>query len=158
MQEERTDPVTDMEKMQRRAERRRRRRTSLWLSVLLPFLAGTLVIAALVAWAWIGGAGDASAWADTSLTFLMLPLLLLCLLPFVLMLALSYGLGKLIGWLPEPLDKVDHALGQVGRGAEKVTRAAVQPLIRAKAFSAAAVAGWARLGEIIRGERGEDDE
>jgi hypothetical protein len=158
MQENRTDPVMDMEMMQRKAKRRARRRTSMWLNVLLPFVVGTLAIAALVAWAWLGGTGDASAWADTSLTILLLPFLLLCLLPFILLLALSYGLGRLLGWLPEPLDKIDHALGRVERGTERVTEAAVQPLIHVKAFLAAVAAGWAKLGEIVRGERGVNDE
>jgi len=153
--QERMDPVADLERIRRSAERRQARRKSLWLGVLLPFLAGTLAIGGLVIWAWTAGVGSASAWADTSLTFLLLPLLLLCLLPFALLLALSAGLIKLIGWLPEPMDRVDHFLGQVERGTGRAARAAVQPMIKASALWAAVVAGWAWLGSTLRGERGE---
>ena len=146
------DMVADLEVMRRKAERRRVRRRSLWLSVLLPFFLGLLGIGGLVAWAWASGAGSASAWADTSLTFLLLPLLLLCLVPFLLLGALSFGLIKLIGWLPDPLDRVDHILGRIERGSEQATRAVVQPLIRVKSLGAAFKAGWARLGAILRGE------
>jgi hypothetical protein len=152
MDRDRTDAVADLERMRRKSERRLARRRSLWLSVLLPFFLGTLILGALVAWAWTSGTGSASAWADTSLTFLLLPFLLLCLVPFLVLAALSFGLIKLIGWLPDPLDRVDSILGRIERGSERAMRAAVQPMIRVKALSAAVQAGWARLGAILRGE------
>jgi hypothetical protein len=152
MDGDRTDAVADLERMRRKAERSLARRRSLWLSVLLPFFLGTLGMGALVAWAWTSGTGSASAWADTSLTFLLLPLLLLCLVPFLVLAALSFGLIKLIGWLPDPLDRVDSILRRIERGSERAMRAAVQPMIRVKALSAAVQAGWARLGAILRGE------
>ena len=156
MDHERVDPVADLEMMRRKADRRRARRNSFWLYVLFPFFVGVLAVAALVVWAMDAGIGDASSWADTSLTFLLLPLLLLCLLPLALILGLSYGLFKLIGWLPEPLDKVDHVLGQAAYSTERVSRAAVRPLIRTKAIWAGYKAGVARIGATLRGERGEE--
>jgi hypothetical protein len=155
MDQERVDPVADLEMMRHRADRRHARRNSLWLHVLFPFFLGTLAVAALVVWAGYSAIGDASSWADTSLTFLLLPLLMLCLLPLALIVALSYGLFILFGWLPEPLDKLDHVLGQVTKGTRRVTSAAVQPLIQMKAIWAGFSAGVARIGATLRGDRGE---
>jgi len=150
--EQRLDPVADIEAARRRTVRRTARRRSLWLSVLLPFIAGTLVIAAVVAVAWRSGAGTASSWADTSLTFLLLPLLLLCLLPFALLVALSYGLVRLMGWLPGPLDRLDQIMQNVQAGSGKATRAAVRPIIQLRALWAALGAGFERF---MHGNRGE---
>ena len=146
------DPVADIETARRRTTRRAARRRSLWLSVLLPFIAGTLVIAAIVAVAWRSGAGTASSWADTSLTFLLLPLLLLCLLPFALLVALSYILARLMGWLPEPLDRLDQIMQRVQAGSGRVTRTAVRPFIHLRALWAAFGAGFERF---MQGNRGE---
>ncbi len=139
--------------LNRQAERTKKRRMSLWLSIVLPFILSLAAVAALVFFVARSGMGNASVWSDTSLIFLMLPMLLLCLIPLVLVGALIYGTFWLIGWLPGPLGTVESGVRRANRSLSRVLRVGLRPLITLKAFWAAIKAALSRLQTSAR--RGE---
>jgi hypothetical protein len=142
-----------IEPLNRQAERMKKRRISLWLSVVLPFILDVLAIGAMVVFVARSGTGSASAWSDTSLIFLMIPMLLLCLIPLVLVGLLIYGTSWLIGWLPGPLGSLESGVRRVNRGMSHVLQSGLRPLIILKALWAAIKTAITRLlGSTGRGE------
>jgi len=134
------DDVTDrhgIEILDRQAARLRTRRRSLWLSVILPFILGVAAVAALVFFAARAPFSAPSAWADTSLVFLLLPMLILCLIPLVITGLLIFGTTKLLAWLPEPLGSLESGVRRVNRSLSKGIRIGLKPLIILKALWAA---------------------
>ena len=114
------------------------------LQVILPLLAGTLILAAAIMLLWQGGGGTVSAWADTSLIFLMVPWLCVGLLPIALIAALWYGVFKLSTWLPAPLRKLRSYIDQAGRYLRRGTDLAVKPIFAVKG-------GWAVVTTFFKG-------
>jgi hypothetical protein len=131
--------------LNRKDERAKKRRRSFWLGIALPFVLGTAALGAGVYLVSRSGVGDASAWADASLSFLLIPMLLLCLIPLALIGALIYGAQKLIGWLPEPMGSLDTGMRRVNRSVRRVMEAGLKPLISIKGFWAAWKAAFAQL-------------
>ena len=142
-----------VEVLDRQAARVRTRRKSLWISVILPFILGVFAVAALVYFAARSPIAGPSAWADTSLVFLLFPLLILCLIPLVLTGLLIFGTTKLINWLPEPLDSVESGVRRVNRGLTRGIRVGLKPLIILKAIWAAVKSAFNQLRALVgRGE------
>lgn len=147
------DSIPGIDLLNRQTERINKRRTSFWLSVVLPFIASVLVVGVLVYLIARSGMGSAGAWADTALTFLMLPMLLLCLIPLALVGVLTYGTFWLIGWLPGPLGTVETGVRRVNRGLSRGIDVGMRPLITVKAFLTAIRVGLSRLQDFTgRGE------
>ncbi|MFV9674800.1 MAG: hypothetical protein ACNYZI_05405, partial [Anaerolineales bacterium] len=63
-----------------------------WVWIYLPFLIGILVFVGIGLLVVRAGFGSASVWADTSLIFMLLPMILLGLVLLVLLVALVYGI------------------------------------------------------------------
>jgi hypothetical protein len=142
-----------IEILDRQAARVKKRRSSLWLSVILPFILSVVAVAALVYFVARSPAADPGAWADTSLVFLLLPLLILCLIPLVLAGLLIFGTTKLIAWLPEPLASLESGVRRVNRSLSKGIRVGLKPLIILKALWAAFKSIFTQLLAFVgRGE------
>ena len=142
-----------VEVLDRQAARVRTRRKSLWISVILPFILGVFAVAALVYFASRSSAAGPGAWADTSLVFLLFPLLILCLIPLVLTGLMIFGTTKLINWLPEPLGSVESGVRRMNRGLTRGIRVGLRPLITLKAIWAAVKSAFNQLRAWVgRGE------
>lgn len=89
-----------------------------------------------------GAIGTASAFADASTVFLLIPVIILGLLFTLVCLALSVGLGYLIGWLPGPIRKGWEALIRVESGVRRGADVAALPMISAKG-------AWASLKAMV---------
>lgn len=133
-------------------------RRSFLLQVILPLVVGVLALFAAAYLLLRGGVGTASAWADASLIFLLIPWLCAGLIPIALFAGLWYGLFKLTAWLPAPLRKVDGYINRAGRYVRQGTDVAVRPLFVIKG-------GWAVMMAFVKGlaslfglDDGESDE
>ncbi len=99
-----------------------------WLTIGLPMIIGILIVAAVITAVLNTGFGSIGTWADVSLIFVLLPICVLGFLPLILIIALCYGLGRLVGWLPEPLRKVDAFLIRASHEARRGSNLLAQPM------------------------------
>jgi hypothetical protein len=114
----------------------------IWLQIYLPLFVGVLGLIGLVVFLRRGAIGTASAFADASTVFLLIPVIILGLLFTLVCLALSVGLGYLIGWLPGPIRKGWEALIRVESGVRRGADVAALPMISAKG-------AWASLKAMV---------
>jgi hypothetical protein len=119
-------------------------RRSFVLQVILPLMIGVLILAAAIMLLWQTGIGTASAWADTSLIFLLLPWLCVGVVPLALLAALWYGVFKLTAWLPVPLRKAQGYIVQARDYLRRGTDLALKPMFIAKG-------AWAVVTTFFRG-------
>ena len=77
----------------------RHRREVFW-QITIPLLVFILLLILLVLALAVGGAGDLSTWADISTIWLIIPLLIFGTIFLVLMVAMVYGISRLLAVLP----------------------------------------------------------
>jgi hypothetical protein len=123
-----------------------------WLQIYLPLLVGLLALIGLVVFVRGGGIGTASVWADASTVFLLIPVIILGLLLTLVCVALSVGLGYLIGWLPGPIRKGWEGFLRVESTVRRGADMAARPMIAAKGLWASLRAGVASVTSIFRAE------
>jgi hypothetical protein len=122
----------------------------IWLQIYLPLFVGILGLIGLVILLRRGAVGTASAFADASTVFLLIPVIFLGLLFTLVCIALSVGLGYLIGWLPGPIRKGWEALIRVESGVRRGADLAAQPMISAKGVWASVQAVLDSVASIFR--------
>ena len=104
-------------------------RRRVWLRIYLPMLlAFTLVIMIPVS-IGIASYGTTSIWADTSLIFLSIPMLIVGLVFFALMLGCVYLVSLAIVKLPLPAAKLQQIFKIVQAQMLRITDASVRPVI-----------------------------
>lgn len=104
----------------------------IWLQIYLPLFVCLLLLIGLVVFFRAGAVGTASAWADASMVFLLMPVILFGLLFALVCIALAIGLGYLIGWLPGNIRKGWEASLHVASAVRRGADLAVRPMISAK--------------------------
>jgi hypothetical protein len=104
-------------------------RKSLWLQIYLPFILILLLLAAVVASLWIGGAGTFSGWADAALVILMIPALLMGLVLFVFLAGLCYGLLYIYGLIPRPAKRAQEITARISAGTRRFADLAIRPIL-----------------------------
>jgi hypothetical protein len=122
-----------------RAKPDRAFRKTLWLQIYLPFILILLLLAAVVASLWIGGAGTFSGWADAALVILMIPALLMGLILFVLLAGLCYGLLYIYGLIPGPAKRVQEISARISTGARRFANLAIRPILVPRAVKTTVV-------------------
>jgi hypothetical protein len=129
---------------------RRHFRRGEWRGIYLPALLGLLILGAVIALLWRNGVGTASAWADTAVSFLLLPFLLIGLAFALLLALLTYGVARLIGWIPPQTFQVQQVLFRVGLVARRGSDLAARPFIVLSAINRAVRRAVDRLASIFR--------
>lgn len=127
----------------------RKHRRDLTHQILLPILLVTLIglgLAVLVVYGAVGGHAAVSLWADISLIWLILPLMLLALLLLVLTIGLVYGLAKLLGVAPRYTGLVQHYALWLNAEIVRWTEQIIQPVLSFKAW----------MGIFTKGEESHD--
>jgi hypothetical protein len=119
-------------------------RRSFMLQVMLPLVIGVLILIAGVVLLGRSGVGTASAWADTSLIFLLIPWLCVGVFPLALLAAFWYGLFRLTAWLPAPMRTAKLYIDRAGGYLRKGSDLAVRPIFTVKG-------AWAVASAIIKG-------
>jgi hypothetical protein len=107
------------------------RRQVAWQIVLPVLLAGVLVIgmAVLVSLATFGGTGDVSRWAAISTIWLVIPVLFVGLLILVALVAVSYLLGRVEGFIPPYSVQAQRFAVRVQAGARRVAEVSHRPTL-----------------------------
>lgn len=115
----------------------RHRREVIW-QVFIPMVGGTAVLlgACVLPVAVVIQGGEVRRWADMSVMWLAVPVLVLSLIPLGLLGGAVYGLAKLLGalpgWMYQAQDVFDQLLAVTVRAADWV----VEPVIRWQSFRA----------------------
>lgn len=123
-------------------------RRQVWLQIYLPLAVGVLLLAAAAAGLWRADLAGASAWADASAILLVLPVLVAALIPLVLFTGAIYLVTKLIGAIPEPAHRIQVALQDVARRAQRAQKLVTQPLGAARGLRGALRAALRRLASL----------
>jgi hypothetical protein len=126
-----------------------------WVWIYLPFLIGILVLAGIVFLVVRSGFGSVSAWADTSLIFVLLPIFILGSVLLVLFGSMVYAIVKLIAIFPEWFKSISRVFWQAENAVQRTGDIAVRPFVLVKSSWAAlqASCGWLfSIARIFKGE------
>jgi hypothetical protein len=129
-----------------------------WLWIYIPILIALLLLAVGCIVIVRLGIGTPSAWADTSLIFLILPVMLLGLIPLVLFCVLIFGAYRLSAILPEGFLRAKIALGKVEDATKQVGDTSTRPFLVTQSFWAAIQAIFNWLASIVMIFKGETDD
>ncbi len=126
-----------------------------WVWIYLPFLIGILVFVGIGFLVVRAGFGTVSAWADTSLIFMLLPTIILGLVIVVLVGSMVYGIIKLIAIIPVWFTSIRRVFWQAENAVQQASAIAVRPFTVMKSSWAAlrASCGWlVSIARIFKGE------
>ena len=126
-----------------------------WVWIYLPMLIAVLVLAGISFLVVRAGFGSMSAWADASLSLMLLPVIILGLVPLILIGLMIYGVIKLIALLPEWFQSIRRVFRQAENDAQRTGDIAVRPMIVMKSSWAALQASYGWLISIVRIFKGE---
>ena len=136
-------------RIQRNPITHERHRREVFRQITLPLIIALVVIAVLVGLTVTASAAGASRWADISLIWLIMPVLVVSLIFLILLSGITYGLIRLIGVLPRYALQVQDFFVllhfQIARLNDKIT----QPVIKLHATSASVKS----LLRRVRGDR-----
>ncbi|MBN2503562.1 MAG: hypothetical protein JXB38_22485 [Anaerolineales bacterium] len=111
---------------------RERHKREVRLQIILPFLAFVLLLVVLAVIFTVFEVGQVGTWAEISTIFLIVPVLIVSIIPLVLIVAVAYGVTKLLGIIPPYARLVqnyfDLGLQYVKRGANLLT----EPFLKAR--------------------------
>ncbi len=105
--------------------------------ILLPIILAALIglgFAALAIYGAVGGQAGVSLWADISLIWLIIPMMFLALVILALLVALVYGLAKLLGVAPRYTGLAQHYALWLNAEIVLLTEKIVQPVLSLKAW------------------------
>jgi hypothetical protein len=120
----------------------RKTRRHIWLQIYLPLILGAIILAGLGIWVVLAGFGTASVWADVGLVLIIIPTFVIGLLIFAALLGITYGLFRLIGILPDPIDRVYMTVERIGEVTSQGMDLAVKPVFAVRKTGAALRAVW----------------
>lgn len=120
----------------------RKTRRHIWLQIYLPLILGAIILAGLGIWVVLAGFGTASVWADVGLVLIIIPTFVIGLLIFAALLGITYGLFRLIGILPDPIDRVYMTVERIGEVISQGMDLVVKPVFAVRKTGAALRAVW----------------
>jgi hypothetical protein len=136
-------------KVRNRENITRKTRRHIWLQVYLPVALVVIILAGLGIWVVLAGFGTASVWADVGLVLIIIPTFVIGLLIFAALIGMTYGLFRLIGILPDPIDKVYLTVERVGEVMSRGADLAVRPVIIVRKMGAALKAVWNAIASLL---------
>jgi hypothetical protein len=128
-----------------REDLNRETRRHVRLQVYLPLALGVIILLGLGIWVILAGFGTTSVWADVGLVLIIIPTFVIGILIFVVLIGVTYGLFRLIGILPDPIDKVYLTVEQIKEGATQGADLAVKPMLAVLKAGAALKAVWKEI-------------
>ena len=115
---------------------RKRHRREVLLQITVPVSIGAIILLVLAVLVTQGGASNASVWADISLIWLIIPVLIFSLILAIFMAGITYAVVYLIGVLPYYFYQAHEWLIAFGIQVKRAGDTVVEPIIRVQAFNA----------------------
>lgn len=116
--------------------RRAHSRQKLW-QITIPLLLGIILALAFAVLAGLAQADSASRWADISLIFLLIPVMVVSLLFLAVLAGLVYLMIQALKFVPPLALKVQNIFAQVEQRVRTGSNLAVEPLLRLQSWLAA---------------------
>jgi hypothetical protein len=113
------------------------RREVFW-QIALPLILGLLLLitgCVLPVLVVVSG-NDVRVWADISLIWLILPVLILAVIPLAILVAIIYGLTRILNILPGLMNRVQKLFGEINVRVSRASNSAVDPILRFHSFTA----------------------
>jgi hypothetical protein len=114
----------------------RAHRREVLLQVTIPFGIGLVIVLVASVLVTLGPDDSVSRLGDTSLIWLIIPQLFVCLLFLILMGALAFGVVWLVRTLPRYARQLQDLFNRIGLRTRKITDAIVEPVLRIQSFQA----------------------
>jgi hypothetical protein len=111
-------------------------RQRLW-QITLPLVVGVIVVIALLVLASLAGTAQASRWADISLIFLLIPVMVISLIFLVLGAGLVYALVRVLQVIPAFAFRVQNLFTLIEDRVRTGANLAAEPIIRVSSWLAA---------------------
>lgn len=111
-------------------------RQKLW-QITLPLLLGVILALVFAVLAGLAQADSASRWADISLIFLLIPVMVVSLLFLAILAALVYLMIRILKFVPPVALKVHNIFAQVEQRVRTGSNLAVEPMLRVQSWLAA---------------------
>jgi hypothetical protein len=111
--------------------------------ILLPLIAGAVVVAVAAGLVLAGGPGDMSLGADLAMIYLAGAAGIVGMLLLVVVAGLAFGVGWVIPRIPMPAARVRRVFRRVAAGARRASDAVVVPVVRTGA-------AWAAVRSVRR--------
>lgn len=121
---------------ERNPETHRAHRREVLLQITLPLVIGVIIVLVLAVLAALGAPGNVSRWADVSLIWLIIPMLLVALIFLVVFGGLAFGVFYLIRLIPGYARQVQDFFTLVGAKVKQGSDMAVEPVLRVQSFIA----------------------
>lgn len=110
-------------------------RQVLW-QITTPMLLALAIVLALAFLASASSVEDAGRWAQISVIFLIIPLVVAATLFLVVAAASAYGVFRLLKVLPQYAFQAQGLVNRMARGVRRVADISVEPFIRMRSFVA----------------------
>jgi hypothetical protein len=110
-------------------------RQVLW-QVTVPLAIGVILALVFAVLATMAGPAEASLWADISLIFILIPLMVVALLFIALFAAMGYGVYRLLQILPLYARRAQVFVFKLGQRVRTGSDLAVEPILRIHSFRA----------------------
>ena len=114
----------------------RTHRREVLLQVTIPFGIGLVIVLVASVLVTLGPDDSVSRWGDTSLIWLIIPQLFVCLLFLILMGALAFGVVWIVRTLPRYARQLQDLFNRIGLRTRKITDTIVEPVLRIQSFQA----------------------
>jgi hypothetical protein len=132
-------PVTKPDyKRERNPQTTQRHRKEVFWQISLPIAIGSLIFLVFAVLSFTLESGETSRWADISLIWLIMPVMVVTLITCVMLAASIYAIVKLIVVLPYYSLQLLNWLIMASRYVHQAGNRAVEPVLRFKSFSASA--------------------
>lgn len=114
---------------------RRHRRQFLW-QILLPVVMASVLILVAAVFTGRSNTGQVRLWADISIVWLLIPLMLLGVFVFILLAGLIYLLSRLLKATPKHASRIQKFFWQVNQEARRATNLIIKPVMMLKRVAA----------------------
>ncbi len=118
--------------------------------ITFPVLILGVILVALLVLVSLSGAGNQSRWADISTIWCLCPALMVVLLCVAMLGGISYGVFRLQRVMPGKMYSVQKISVKVRDGVQKVSDAAVEPVMKVQGAQASQKAFWKNIRDLFK--------
>lgn len=143
------DPIAEARKRDLIPEARQKTKRQVRRQIILPLASGVVVLAAIIVLLVRRGVGTPSAWADLSLVFLLVPVLIMGLIFFFILAAVFVLSLRLTIEIPFLTFQIYDGIRSAHSGVRRVTGMVTRPFFIPSAIRAALKAGLRSIRMIF---------
>lgn len=112
-------------------------KSAIW-QIYLPLVLGSFAILSLGIWAVVVAVGgqEVTRFADVSVIFLLIPVMVLSLIPLAILGGLIFGVSRLIAAIPRATQRLHEVVERLQKALSTALEAAVEPILKLESMGA----------------------